>query len=127
MITTLLTATLYMTTFQKIEGVHFKGNFLWACVIGFASLAAVPLCLAYEILRFIVLTVRTLGAHPFNKVLYPVTQVGFKKPISALATAPLRFVAKHFPEQLKFDSYEAVEKLTPYIFLLAFLSVFTLG
>lgn len=146
--TTILTTILFLTAFQKIEGVNFKGNIIWAFILAFVSLAATSLFWILEFLKLMYVPLICIGIHRYfhlndNKALILVAliylgiklsfvykdiqKVGLATYISNLATTPLRFVAKHFPDQLSFDNDKAVEKLTMYIHLLTFLCPFTLG
>lgn len=124
--TTVLTAILFLTAFQKIEGVNFKGGFFWAFIIAFCSLFMTWLHWTYQILKLLILTVCTLGIYLIFYV-KGIMKVGLAKYMSDLFTWPMRFIAEQFPEQLSFDSEEARQKLAACIFGLTFLVPFTLG
>lgn len=126
MLTTILTTILFLTAFQKIEGVNFKGGVFWAFIIAFCSLFMTWLHWTYQILKFLLFTVCTFGIYLIFFV-RGILKVGFAKYMSNLFTWPMRFIAEQFPDQLSFDSDEALQKLTACIFGLTFLFPFTLG
>lgn len=124
--TTILTTILFLTAFQKIEGVNFKGGVFWAFMVAFCSLLMTTLYWTYQLLKLILFTVFTLGIYLIFLV-RSILKVGIAKYVSDLFTWPMRFIAEQFPNQLSFDTDKAVEELTLYIFLLTFLFPFTLG
>lgn len=124
--TTIITTILFMTAFKKIEGFKFEGNIFWAFILALCSLLFTSVYWAYQVLRLFLLTAFTFGIYLIF-AWRRITKLGMGNHVKALLTAPTRFLAEQFSEQLSFDSEKAIEEFSLYIFLLSMVVPCTFG